>query len=201
MNNNWNKISSERKQRLYEKFLECRNERNEYEYKNYKWQFETIKKRSKNFTFLNWYKDNLKRTGPWLKKLFGKKKYNKTSLKNCIGNKEITDSKTIAKSFNNFFIEIGPNLAKDIDPLSVTFDKCLKTFTANQPEHNLTVNEMKDEFFSLNLIKVRSMIKSISMLLKHVLDLCISFIFLTSSCKSGVLPDKLKIAGLHPCLR
>ena len=136
-----------------------------------------------------------------IKKAFWKKKYNKTSLKNCIGNKEITDSKTIAKSFNNFFIEIGPNLAKDIDPLSVTFDKCLKTFTANQPQHNLTVNEMKDEFFSLNLIKVRSMIKSISMLLKHVLDLCISFIFLTSSCKSGVLPDKLKIAGLHPCLR
>ena len=41
------KKSSKRKQRRYEKFLKCRLERNEDEYKNYKRLFETIKKRSK----------------------------------------------------------------------------------------------------------------------------------------------------------
>ena len=71
----------------------------------------------------------------------------------CIGNKEITDLKTTAEKFNKFFTKIGPNLAKDIDPSSVTFDNYLKTLNANQPEHNLTVNELKDAFFSLKLSK------------------------------------------------
>ena len=38
--------ASERKQRLSEKFLETRNPKSELEYKNYKSQFGTIKKRS-----------------------------------------------------------------------------------------------------------------------------------------------------------
>ena len=61
--------------------------------------------------------------------------------------------KTIAKKFNRLFTEIGPNLAKDIDPSSVTFKNYLKTFNVNQPEHNLTVNELKDVFFSFQLNK------------------------------------------------
>ena len=103
----------------------------------------------------------------------------------CIGNKEITDLKTPAERFNKFFTEIGPNLAKDIDPSLVTFENYLKTFNTNQPEHNLTVNELKDVFFSLKLNKSPGLMKLVSMLLKHVLDLCIShyFIYLTNSCK------------------
>ena len=61
--------------------------------------------------------------------------------------------KTIAEKFNKCFTEIGPNYAKDNDPSSDTFDNYLKTFNANQPEHNLTVNELKDAFFSLKLNK------------------------------------------------
>ena len=45
----------------------------------------------------------------------------------CIGNKEIENLQSIAEHFNNFFTEIGPNLAKDIDPSSVTFENYLKT--------------------------------------------------------------------------
>ena len=67
------------------------------------------------------------------------------------------------KKFNKFFTEIGPNLTKDIDSSSVTFDNYLKIFNANQPEHNLTVNEMKDAFFPLKLIKVQGMMKLVSM--------------------------------------
>ena len=47
------KKSSKRKQRLYEKFLKCRSERNEDEYKNYKRLFEIVKNVQKNSTFLN----------------------------------------------------------------------------------------------------------------------------------------------------
>ena len=58
--------------------------------------------------------------------------------------KQITELKTITEKFNKFFTEISPNLAKDLEPSSVTFDNYLKTFNVNQPDHNLTVNELKD---------------------------------------------------------
>ena len=58
--------SSKRKQRLYEKFLKNRNEKNELEYKNYKHLFEAVKKRSKKLHFSKLilrYKNNVKKHG------------------------------------------------------------------------------------------------------------------------------------------
>ena len=43
--------SSKHKQRLYEKFLKNRSEKNELEYKNHKYLFEAVKNRSKKTTF------------------------------------------------------------------------------------------------------------------------------------------------------
>ena len=128
------KKSSKRKQRLYENFLKCRSQRNENEYKNYKRLFETIKKRSKKLHFSKLivkYKDNIKKTWSVIKEVIGKEKIQQQNFpqKICIGNKEITDLKTIAEKFNKFFTEIGPNLAKDIEPSSVTFDNYLKILT------------------------------------------------------------------------
>ena len=71
------KNTSKRKQRLYEKFLKCRNKRNEDEYKNYQRLFETIKKRSKKLHFSKLifkYKDNLKKTWSVIKEAIGKEK-------------------------------------------------------------------------------------------------------------------------------
>ena len=68
--------------------------------------------------------------GPWLKELLGKKiRQQNFPKKICIGNKGITDLKTIAEKFNKFFAEIDPNLAKDIEPSSATFDNYLKILT------------------------------------------------------------------------
>ena len=57
----------------------------------------------------------------------------------------------IAEYFNKFFTEIGPTLAKGIDPSSVTFENYLKALYTNQTENN--INELKDAFFVLKLIK------------------------------------------------
>ena len=59
--------------------------------------------------------------------------------------------KSIAEHFNRFFTEIGPELAKSIDPSSVIFENCLKNLHTNQPEHNLSIKELKDAFFFLKL--------------------------------------------------
>ena len=59
------KKSSKKKQRLYQKFLKTRTEKNESEYKNYKKLFESVKKRSKNLHFSRLilkYQNKIKKT-------------------------------------------------------------------------------------------------------------------------------------------
>ena len=52
-----------------------------------------------------------------IKEVIGKEKIQQNfPQKICVGNKEITDLKTIAEKFNKFFTEIDPNLTKDNDP-------------------------------------------------------------------------------------
>ena len=56
------------------------------------------------------------------------------------------------KNSTYFPLKLVP-IVQVIDPSSVTFDNYLKAFNVNQPEHNLTVNKLKDAFFSLKLNK------------------------------------------------
>ena len=140
-----------------------------------------------------------------IKEVIGKEKIQQQNFpqKICIGNKEITDLKTIAEKFNKFFTEIGPNLAKDIDPSSVTFDNYLKNLKANQPEHNLTLNELKDAFISFKLNKspgydeisfsvIKTCFGSLNKPLLHIFK---------QSLQSGIFPDKLKIARFTPLFK
>ena len=67
------KKSSERKQRLYEKFFKIRNKTNETTYKNYKSLFEAVNKQSEKLYFssliLNY---NIKKTSEVIKESLGK---------------------------------------------------------------------------------------------------------------------------------
>ena len=111
------------------------------------------------------------------------------------------DLKTIAEKFNKFFTEIGPNLVKDTDPSSVTFDNYLKTYNANQPELNLTVNELKDAYFSLNLSPGYDEISF------NVIKTCFGYLhnpllhIFNQFLQSGIFPDKLKIARGAPLFK
>ena len=102
---------------------------------------------------------------------------------------------SIAEHFNNFFTEIGPNLAKDIDLSSVTFENYLKILQTNQPEHNLSITELKDAFFSLKLNKssgyneinfnvIKKCFESLHKPLLHIFN---------QSLPNGFFPDEMKI--------
>ena len=67
--------------------------------------------------------------------------------------KDITDEELIAKSFNKYFAEIGPKLAKNIQKSSINFESFMKTCDSTQAESALTINELKDAFFSLQINK------------------------------------------------
>ena len=133
------KKSSKKKQRLYSKFLKKRNEKTKKEYQDYKKLFESIKKRSKKLYFSKLilkYKNNIKKTWHVIKEAIGKEKYKQQNLpkKILVDKKSITETESIAESFNKYFTQIGPNLAKDIDTSTKSFDEYIKKHDTIQPE-------------------------------------------------------------------
>ena len=97
-----------------------RNSKNEKLYKNYKNKLNHIIKLAKEKYYedqLIKYKQNSRMMWKTLNELLNKPKKNtkisKTFVENCSSN-IIDDHKTIADNFNDYFINIGPNLANKI---------------------------------------------------------------------------------------
>ena len=65
----------------------------------------------------------------------------------------ITQTESIAESFNKYFTYIGPKLAKDIDTSTKGFNEYIKKHDTTQPEKVKSENELKDTFFSLKTNK------------------------------------------------
>ena len=145
---------SKRKQKLYEKFLKQKFPKNEKEYKDYKQLFEKIKKDSKKKYFqekLSFYKNDIKNTWKTLKDVIGKTKINENRLpkKIALENKEITDQKTVAEKFNEFYVNVGPNLASKIPQNNNDYKSYLPDITTLFDEQDLTEQEFKEAVASL----------------------------------------------------
>ena len=65
----------------------------------------------------------------------------------------ITETESIAESFNKYFTHIGPKLANDIGTSTKRFNEYIKKHDTTQPEKVISVNELKDAFFSLKINK------------------------------------------------
>ena len=99
-------------------------------YKNYKNLFEKIKKSSKKHqNKLEKCKNNIKTTWKTMKEIIGKSKVFHQNLPNNlrINKTSITDKKIIADKFNEFFINIGSNLAAKIHLLIRTLTHIFHT--------------------------------------------------------------------------
>ena len=111
--------SSKTKQRLYDKYLKSKTYEHEISYKNYRKLFESIKQRAKSLYYSKMilhYKDNIKKTWQIMKNVIGKGKLVNNSLPKhlILNNRNIFDQKTIAKSFNEYFANVGLKLACEI---------------------------------------------------------------------------------------
>ena len=80
-----------------------------------------------------------------MKKIIGKKICNNETLpKHVIVDKiEIHDAKSIAEKFNEFFVNIGPNLAYKIPQCDLTFKSYLPTVNTTLKETVLSENNLK----------------------------------------------------------
>ena len=121
-----------------------------------------------------------------MKQLIGNKRVINAPLPNFITvkNKEIFDEKEIVEAFNNYFVNIGPNLASSIPESKTTFQNyihhdgsCPSTINLTDLAPENTFARVPDEIFFI---------------LKHILNISLA---------KGIFPGKLKIARVTPIFK
>ena len=133
--------SSKTKQRLYDKFLKSKTYEHEISYKNYRKLFESIKQRAKSQYYSKMilhYKDNITQN-------------NSPSKDLILNNRNIFGQKTIANSFNEYFVTVGLKLAFDCvsNVIVRLFEMYLKRSDSSFKEITLSDEEIKTKCFSL----------------------------------------------------
>ena len=116
------------------------------------------------------------------------------------GRTQITDETRMCNIFNEYFANVGHNLASniqtnDINPIDHLGDRCLNSFSfmATTPLeiHNI-IKQIKNKKASLNNIPI-AILKQIS----HIISPLLSEIF-NDSINVGIFPDKLKVGRVIP---
>ena len=90
-----------------------------------------------------------------MKKLIGKTRKSEPHLpgKLLIKEQEVSGKVEMANKFNTFFTNIGAELAKNIPNASRPFESYIKKVDMTMPTDSLTINEVKEAFFSLKINK------------------------------------------------
>ncbi|MBY0580901.1 MAG: hypothetical protein K2P53_04385 [Rickettsiales bacterium] len=199
---------SKRKQKLYIRFIKSKKDRDKHKYLNHKRLYEKTKKTARTTYFknkLSELKGNGKKTWDAIKEILGKQKILNKVLPSVItvDDNQISDGKSIATKFNEFFVNIGPNLASKIKHSPVHFSNYLSRSDKNLEFKKLTSKELEDSIKKLNTNKATgydsisaSIIKDCYGFMKDVL-----LDIFSKSLNTGVFPDKLKIATITPIFK
>ena len=113
---------------------------------------------------------------------------------------DIFDAAKIADEFNKFFTNIRTDLANKIPNASKPFDSYITKANISMKSQLLSINELKDAFFSLKINKSPGHDGvSFNVIKKCFGELCelLKFLFNLSIVK-GIFPDDLKIAKVTP---
>ena len=114
------KNACNKKNNLYKQFLSCRTKNAEEKYKKYKNKLTTILRRcEKNYynELLQSHQNDVKGTWKILNSIIKKSNNNSNYPTEFVNNGIVLNNKKdIANGFNDFFVNIGPQLAKKINP-------------------------------------------------------------------------------------
>ena len=89
-------------------------------------------------------KTNLRKTWSILKSIINRKRDKRVQTRFKIANKIVTDKKLISEGFNDFFANIGPNLASKIPQQTAT----IKDYLGNSLLHSILISEVTHDEFS-----------------------------------------------------
>ena len=117
--------SGKTKNMLYKKFIKNPNERNESTYKIYRNKFNKVKNLAKKYYYnkeFSEHKGNLRHLWKLINEVINKSKL-KPELPDCfLGNETlISDPTEITNKFNEYFVNVGPKLARKIEIVTQTF--------------------------------------------------------------------------------
>lgn len=197
--------SIKRKNKLYRSILHNPNQQHERFYKDFRNKLNHLLRIAKRLYYerkLEETKSDIKATWKILNEIINKKhRKTKTNSKFIIDNKEISDPIEIADRFCDYFTNVGPNLARKIQPSSSThLDYVLGSFPNSlflNPTSESEVIEVTNNFQSgkaagydnIPMSIIKQSIGIISAPLTHIINLSISH---------GVVPDQMKIARVIP---
>ena len=202
--------SVKKKNMLYKKYLNHPTIKNENNYKKYKNKLNHVIRMSKKKYYeeqLVKYKYDTKSLWKTLNQIMNKHETNKSIPKEFNGNsseEKISDPHKIANMFNEYFVNVGPNIAKKI-PSS---DKMYNHYLTGSYKNNffleaVTKYELETEIKNLNPKKspgydglsvrvVRNVANEISEPLSHIFNLTFT---------SGNIPDSLKKGLITPVFK
>ena len=197
------KSSIKVKNKLYLTYKRCPSIYNQARYRAYRNQLTSTLRQAEKIHFENLfekYKSNIKKSWGLLKHIIGR---NKSSLnKQFLINDQLTsDRKTIAESFNKFFVNIGPNLNREIqtsgvDPLhymnKTTSYNSLFLRDTDREEVKRIIKELKDGASGYDGISAKLIKNTYHIFINpliHIINLSLS---------QGIFPQELKIAKVIP---
>lgn len=198
-------ISRKTKNKLAAKKIKKPSVDNTNKFKDYNKLYRSVCRKAK----ATYYKDkfteyskNMKKTWSTLRDIYGSKKVKPEIPNMFLDNGRVySGDKDIAEGFNNFFVNIGPNLAKKISESKTKFTE----FLSNPVDEMFTfANVTPDTIFeTLNHIKTKSSAGTdniSSKLLKEIMPNIINpLVYLFNlSLKTGFVPDSYKCAKIIP---
>ena len=137
-----------------------------------------------------------------MKELIGKINLKSSNLprRKTVNEVDIFDERKIAKELNAFFANIGNKLASKIPNASTTFEFFINKPDSAMETKQLSMNELKDAFFSLKIDKIPGYDDiSFNVLKECFSSLCEPLMYLFNlSIEKGIFPDDLKIAKVTP---
>ena len=191
------------------KFGSPRYEKLEKELKDFEAVLQTCKRRAKSMYYKDHFekrKGNIKMTWKSINDLLGKNNKDSEFPSHLIHNgKIVKDDAEIAECFNDFFINIGPTLAKEIKTSNT---KSYKTFLKEKINSNFNFKTVDVDLVKKVIGNLKSKSSSghdgiSSSLIKEAKDQISNIITLiiNQSISTGIFPDKLKIAKVVPVFK
>ena len=201
-------ISQKRKEKLFAKKIKKPNELNKMKFKNYNTAYNKLRRAAKKMHYdnqFNIHTRNCKKTWSVIREIIGTKK-EKAQFPDFFrenGN-IISDYLEIANGFNNFFSQVGPNLASEIELSDVSYDSFLSD--NNPVNFNFSRISETDILKMCNQLKPKlsSGVDFISnKLLKLISPIIITPLhyLINLSLESGYIPSELKIARIVPVVK
>ena len=199
--------SINRKNNLYYKYISKRDETSKNKYTSYKNILTTLLRVSKREYYssqLKTYKNDMKNTWKIINNVLNKNR--KKSQISKINNEGtiVDDPTSIAETFNEYFSQIGSNLAKKVPQSNEPFYEYLD----NPNQHSLFFTPTNEDEI-INIIKNLQVKKSAgpddipNSLLKRIVGVivCPLVHIFNLSLNTGRVPDKLKIAKVIPLFK